>query len=296
MNPYVRSASSGELQKIVELINKAYRGSYEFIPFTIQSLNLEISRRGITFLVAEEDGAIVGCVGYSSRRMGVEIEWLAAFDENVRETLVREVERIAEGSVHVHVDVDSPQMEFWVRRGYNAEGGLYHMTAKLEGVEPLPEVPAGTVIRSLKPGEEKTLIQVVNISYGWERLREDSIATWKAEHPPFNEEWIHVAEINGKIVSAVVSRPDTEYNRYFNARRGYLGPAATLPEYRGRNLASALTRRAMNFLYEKGMDTVSLYTLEQNTPSVALLKKLGFKVQHHWKFMYKTLAKNAPNH
>ncbi|MEM2780808.1 MAG: GNAT family N-acetyltransferase, partial [Candidatus Bathyarchaeia archaeon] len=72
------------------------------------------------------------------------------------------------------------------------------------------------------------------------------------------------------------------------AKRGYLGPAATLSEFRGKNLASALTRKAMNFLYEKGMDTVSLYTFEGNIPSITLLKKLGFKVQHHWKFMHKT--------
>ena len=57
-------------------------------------------------------------------------------------------------------------------------------------------------------------------------------------------------------------------------------------------MASALTRRAMNFLYEKGMETVSLYTLEQNTPAVMLLKKLGFKVQHHWKFMRENTAEN----
>ncbi|MEM2465934.1 MAG: hypothetical protein QXZ47_01360 [Candidatus Bathyarchaeia archaeon] len=64
----------------------------------------------------------------------------------------------------------------------------------------------------------------------------------------------------GKIVSAVTSRPDTEYN-YFKASMGYLEPAATLPEYRGRN--SALTYRAMN---------LALHIAKKNTPSVTLLK------------------------
>lgn len=72
-------------------------------------------------------------------------------------------------------------------------------------------------------------------------------------------------------------------------RRGYLGPAATLPEFRGRGLASALTQKAMNFLFVKGMDSVALYTGERNKPSVHLLKKLGFRVGHHWKILVKRL-------
>jgi ribosomal protein S18 acetylase RimI-like enzyme len=182
-------------------------------------------------------------------------------------------------------------MRFWIERGYKAEDGFYHMVARLDGIKPLPQIPEGTIIRSLKPEEEKALVETVNNGYGWERLREGFIAQWKAEHPPFDESWIHVAEIDGKIVSAVASRPDTEYNKFYNAKRGYLGPAVTLPEYRGRNLASALTCRAMNFLYEEGMDSVALHTAEQNTPSVTLLKKLGFEVKHVWKFMHKNLVK-----
>lgn len=287
MDVRVRSLRSGELPRLVELINRVYDETYEFIPFNVESLEKEISRRGLVFLVAEHGGAVVGCVGYGRHPRGIEIEWLAAFDDAVKERLVQEIERNAENEVFTAVDVDSPTIEFWAKRGYMAERGLYHMTAGLDGDKPLPEVPAGTVLRSLKPGEEKMLVEVVNTSYGWERLKEDHIARWKAEHPPFTEEWVHVAEVDDKIVAAVVSRPDTEYNEHFHAKRGYLGPAATLPDYRGKNLASALTRKAMNFLYEKGMDTVSLYTFEGNVPSITLLNKLGFKVQHHWKFMHK---------
>jgi len=230
MSLRVRGIRTGEFCKLAELINEAYRDTYEFVPFNEETLEREISRRKLMFLVAERGGVIVGCVGYDLRPRGTEIEWLAAFEDTVREALVQEVERNAEGEVFTAVDADSPMIKFWVERGYVTEGGLYHMTAELDGVKPLPEVPAGTILRSLKPGEEKTLVEVVNISYGWVRLREDDLARWKTEHPPFNEEWVHVAEINGKIVAAVVSRPDTGYNEYFNAKRGYLGPAATLPE------------------------------------------------------------------
>ncbi|MEM3616685.1 MAG: GNAT family N-acetyltransferase [Candidatus Bathyarchaeia archaeon] len=281
---------------LVKLFNEEYANSYEFIPYTVEKFLKEIEERKLTVLILKGDSEILGCIALHTGHHGEHIEWLAsskgAYQKVVEEMLVNEVEkRITGSSFSVRVDADSPKMQFWIERGYKAEDGLYHMVAKLDGVKPLPLVPEGTIIRSLKPNEEKALIETVNTGYGWERLREGFIAEWKVEHQPFDESWIHVAEIGGKIVSAVASRPDTEYNQFFKARRGYLGPAVTLPDYRGRNLASALTRRAMNFLYGKGMDSVALHTAERNTPSVTLLKNLGFEVRHNWKFMRKNVVK-----
>jgi len=54
------------------------------------------------------------------------------------------------------------------------------------------------------------------------------------EDSAFNEKWIHIAGYYGKIMSVVVSRRDIKYNNYFDAGKGYLGLAATLPEFGGR--------------------------------------------------------------
>jgi len=72
-------------------------------------------------------------------------------------------------------------------------------------------------------------------------------------------------------------------------KRGYLGPAATLPEFRNKHLASALTAKAMNFLFEKGMDSVRLGTSEQNISSITLLRNLGFQVDIVRKILRKEL-------
>jgi ribosomal protein S18 acetylase RimI-like enzyme len=71
-----------------------------------------------------------------------------------------------------------------------------------------------------------------------------------------------------------------------------LGPAATLPEFRGKHLASALTARSMNLLFQKGMDSARLGTSEKNVSSIALLHSLGFKVDNVRKILQKKL-KNA---
>jgi ribosomal protein S18 acetylase RimI-like enzyme len=155
------------------------------------------------------------------------------------------------------------------------------MFARLDGVKPLPEAPKGIIVRSLRPDEEKVLVETVNAGFGWERLKIGVIQEWKNDCPPFTEEWVHVAESSNKLVSVVASRTDANYNKNFGGKRGYLGPAATLPEFREKKLASILTLRAMNMLFEKRLDSVGLYTAEQNVASTTLLKRLGFEISHH---------------
>ncbi|MEM3697137.1 MAG: GNAT family N-acetyltransferase [Candidatus Bathyarchaeia archaeon] len=294
----IRSFNSKDLPILVKLLNERYAGSYEFVPYTADALISRIEEANLTVLVAEKNSEVLGSTAYHEGHWGEEIEWLAVFKVSnqklVKDALISEIEKQVKGeTVFTAVDAESREIEEWIERGYRAEGGLYHMVARLDRLTHLPKVPEGTVLRSLKPDEEEKFVEAVNAGFGHERVAMGSIERWKKKSPPFNEDWIHVAEINNKIVSVVVSRPDIEYNKFFNGKRGYLGPAATLPEYRGRNLASALTCRAMNFLYTKGMDSVALYTSEENIQSITLLQKLGFKVGHHWKFMRKNFAKTV---
>ncbi|MBX5328650.1 MAG: GNAT family N-acetyltransferase [Candidatus Bathyarchaeota archaeon] len=292
----IRNFTEKDLPVLVKLLNDAYRGTHEFTPYTEEDLLSWIRDGNLTILMAEENGEVIGSVSYRSGHWGEEIQWVVASQKPnrklVEDALIREIEKYVKGeTVFSAVDAGSPKINEWIERGYKPEGGLYHMIAKLDGKKPLPEVPEGIILRTLKPAEEKAFVEAVNAGFGWERIQQGTIERWKKEHKVFNEEWIQIAEYNNQIVSVVVAKPDTEYNNFFGAKRGYLGPAATLPEHRGKNLASALTRKAMNFLFEKEFDSVALYTAEQNLPSVTLLQKLGFQIEHHWKFMKKTLSK-----
>ena len=289
----VREFKEEDLPILVEIINLANKNSYEFIPYTVESFKEEISQRNLKILVAEEESEIRGLAAYSAGVWGEEIEILCVDPKikskaEIEDILLEEIEKLVKGEkFFIFLDAEGLDVEKWARRGYRIEGGLYHMVAELDSVKPLPPVPEGFVLRSLRKGEEEEMVETINRAYGKERVSRSSIERWRKDDPLFNEEWIHVADFEGKIVSVVVSRRDLEYNRYFKAKRGYLGPAGTLPEFRGKGLASALTRRAMNFLYEKGMDSVALYTSENNAASIALLRKLGFKIRHNWKFLYK---------
>jgi predicted N-acetyltransferase YhbS len=292
MSVKIRFLEEKELAAFIKLLNESRLDSFEYMPLTEEDVRRRIEHGRSQVLIAEEAGRIVGSVTYSDGYWGEEIRWLvvrAASDQRlVEDLLVSEAEKLVRGeTVFTSVDLGSPETVEWARRGYSLDGGLYQMIARLGGSRAIPAVPEGIVLRSMRPEEEKSVVEVANAVFGWERLEPNFVEKGKVESAPFNEEWVFLAESEGRILSVVVAWPAVKFNQFFGAKRGYLGPAATVPEYQSKKLASALTVRAMNFLYEKGMNTVVLHTSEQNVPSVTLLKTIGFEVGHHIKFLRK---------
>ncbi len=197
--------------------------------------------------------------------------------------------KVKADTVIMMVDEKSPRIPEWIKRGYTLEPGYQRMSAKLDGLRPIPKVGENVKLRKLRNDEEREFVEAVNTGFGHKRLEMGDLETWKSEDAPFTEDWVQVAEVDRRIVSVVVAKPDTDSVKYLHIKRGYLGPAATLPEFRNVHLASALTAQAMNFLFEKGMDSVRLGTSETNVSSNALLRNLGFQVENARKILRKKL-------
>lgn len=290
--------TSKHLPAVVELLNDEYRNSREFIPFDEERVLSQIRRRHLKILVAEENGRVLGLVATHSHENSEEdVTWLTArkgIDQKIVENMfMDELEKKADiKTVSMMVDEKSSRIPDWINRGYTLEPGYQRMSARLDGLRPIPKIDEGIKLRSLANGEEEEFVETVNAGFGWKRLEIGDLETWKSEDPPFSEDWVQVADIDGRIVSVVVPKPDTESTKYLHVNRGYLGPAATLPEFRNKHLGTALTARAMNFLFEKGMDSVRLGTSETNVSSNALLRTLGFQVEGARKILRKKL-KNA---
>ena len=77
----------------------------------------------------------------------------------------------------------------------------------------------------------------------------------------FNEEWI--GEIEMKV------RPRRE--------EAYLYDAFTLPQYRCRNLFSALLSNSLEYLRSRGYSRALIFALSSNKPSIRAIEKSGFK-------------------
>jgi ribosomal protein S18 acetylase RimI-like enzyme len=286
-----------DLSATAKLLNKTgpIHGRYEFVPYTQASFLSEIKENDAIVLVAENN-EIEGFVALS-RHFDEEISQLCVRpgtgQKRIEDLLVAEIEREVKGEeVGLMVSSKSARIADFVRRGYEVEGGLYHMLTKLSSLCPVPLVPKDYVLRNLASNEENALVKAVNTAFNRERIQKGVIKKWIAEGVILDETWIHVADFKGKIVSVIVARRDAEYNRYSDARRGYFGPVATLPSHARKGLATALARRAMNFLFNEEIDSVAMYTSETNIASISMFKKLGFKVKYRWKFLHKNLKKH----
>jgi ribosomal protein S18 acetylase RimI-like enzyme len=297
MTLQISKLSKEHLPTIVELLNEELRNSFEFIPFSEEKVLSDMRRRELKVLVATEKHEVLGVIAthtHAEEHMEEHVSWLAAREGPERtvieNALVKEVENEAKGSiVETMLDDGSSRIADWINRDYTLHPGFQRMSAELDSSTLIPEVAKGITLRSLRPDEETKLVVVINAGFGWQRLEPGILETWKSEDPPFNEDWVQVAEAGERFASAVVARPDTDAMKYLHVKRGYLGPAATLPEFRNKHLASALTARAMNFLFEKGMDSVRLGTSEENVSSITMLRGLGFQVDVARKILRKEL-------
>jgi ribosomal protein S18 acetylase RimI-like enzyme len=299
MSIQISELANKHLLDVAKLLNDEYRSSYEFIPFSEERILSEIQKRDLKVLVAKENYKVPGVIGthiHDEEQLEEHISWLAAHKQQnqkaIENMLVKEIEKKTKGSiVSTMVDEGSPRIDDWINRGYVLHPGFQRMSAELDGLKPIPKLASGIKLRSLGSDEEEKLVEVINAGFGWQRLKLGILETWKSADPPFSEDWIQVAETGEQIVSVVVAKPDTDYMKYLHLKRGHLGPAATLPEFRNKHLASALTAKAMNFLFEKGMDSARLGTSEDNISSITLLRSLGFQVD----IVRKTLRKELRN-
>ena len=284
LQPYRESI----LPKVVSLANEAEASAYEFVPFGEDGLREELKGATSALLVTDDRDQIAG-LAYLSKQWYGETFTLylrpASRRWEVGDLLLSALEpRAQTDQLGTEVEPsDHERIAFFSERGYRSESSLYQMSADLDRRRSLHGLPAGCTIGSLKAGEEEALIQLANTAYAGERLRPGILARWQERDPSFSADWVQVVRCNGQLVGAVVARSDHEYNEYYHASRGYLGPAATLPGYRGRGLSQALTARAMNFLRERGMRSVCLYTWGGNQPALKLTTNVGFRQTHEWK-------------
>ncbi len=281
----IRPVSEGDFPELLEILNAKYAGTYEFAPYTAKGLQDEL-KAGAFIAVADDAGRITGSSCLKPMAFGEAIGWLAAGDSESEQRLLAEAEsHVKCGRAICFVNDGSPEVNDWLMRGYAIGQRELQMALPLRRF-PVGVPPEGVKLRRLYEGEDPRLIDLVNRSFGFQRLKQEEIASWR-ESPAFNNEWIHVAESASQLVSVTICKEDVEYSRFSGSRRGYIGLGATLPEYRGKGIASLLLASVVNFLYERGFREAVLYTSDANKPSLAVLKRMGFAAHKAYLLMFK---------
>ncbi|MHA1626314.1 MAG: GNAT family N-acetyltransferase [Candidatus Asgardarchaeia archaeon] len=269
-----KKITTENLDEVIEKINKLRKNEYEYVPFDKEYLKYRMRKRDLFLL----EGEGFSCFIYV-RRWGDSLNLSISSDDESFELCLDKVldyvKRVY-NSTKVGFSVDEEErfkVELLKRRGFKVKGYLHHMVCEIDGIREAREI-RGVSLRSLREYELDDLIELINKAYGHERLRRDSVKEW-FKIPSFNYDWIHVAESDGKIVSAVCTREDYRYNVYYGDKRCHIGPVGTLHEYRRRGIARALLLRSLNFFYEMGFDSASLY-VEGDNPAKHIYENIGF--------------------
>jgi ribosomal protein S18 acetylase RimI-like enzyme len=285
-----------DLQEVVSLLNEVNRHSYEFIPNTEQAVQARLTGASSVLLATDQQDQILGLAylrqDWYGETISLSVRPGPGRDELAGLFLDTLEPQNKTGDVSTSVDTgDDARFAFFTARGYSPESSLYQMLADLEQPLPMPPPPDGYVTRTLRPDEEQALIRLANAAYDGDRLTPGILERWRVDDPIFDVDLVHLAEYEGELVALVAGRSDRDYNRHYNARRGYLGPAGTLPAHRGKGLSKVLTSRAMHSLRERGMQTACLHTWEGNRPAVTLTRELGFRVGHEYRILHKILPR-----
>ncbi|MFU8795821.1 MAG: GNAT family N-acetyltransferase [Dehalococcoidia bacterium] len=292
MRPYRET----DISELADIVNKAYSDEYEFIPYTDEDLLGELKPASTVLLATDEQDRIVGLAYLRQDWYGETVTTCARPGtdwQKIEGFLLTAIEpENKTGNITTSVEPDDRErMEFFDAGGYRPQSSLYQMVVDLDRPVPCIQLPEGYTVRSLKPDEEQTLIRLANAAYKSDRLQPGVLAKWQARDPDFKIDWVQVAEYEGELVAMVRGCSDREYNEHYDARRGYLGPAATLSDHRGKGLSKILTARAMDCLRHHGMHTACLYTWEGNPAAVELTRHLGFRLGHEWKILGKRLPR-----
>ena len=289
----IRKALSDDIPTMIMLSSKARCNSYKFRGLSQPDFSLD--KADNFAFVAESRRILVGCIMvespsvFDSNEAEITILAVSSRESNLEENLIEAAEenvRVANVSIRVRSD---DEMAGWLAsRGYAVEPGFWHFVASL-AVLPKEPVAEHVQIRSMKKSERGEVIDAVNAAYGKRRLTQDHFSRWRRQDPQFNEDWVLVAILDEKIVGVLCLREDLQYSQVSGKRRGYMGPAATLPQYRSHGIGRALNWHGMQFLKAHGMDEASLYTEENNIPVHRLVSDLGYEHRHIWKRFKKTL-------
>ncbi|MGQ9461455.1 MAG: GNAT family N-acetyltransferase [Candidatus Fervidibacter sp.] len=117
----------------------------------------------------------------------------------------------------------------------------------------------GVVVRNPKPEELTTIWEVLCGAFGEEPRERFRRQIW--EDSTFEIDQIRIAEVDGKIVSHIwVAERPVFYRGQTVIPMGGIGGVGTLPEYRGRGLATLLLEDAIAYMERKGQPISMLFT------------------------------------
>ena len=193
---------------------------------------------------------------------------------------VSQAEALGVGVMHIQAAADDERARNLLEsEGFSRVKEYWQM--RWEGGElPALNLPDGFALRSFRLGEdEETLTNLQNAAFG--------------EHwgfcPNTAEETAARVRIRNTDPDGIIFVMDSDKpagynwtlrNRNEHGSVGFVSMTGVHPSYRGKGLGTAVVVSGMRYLSERGVDAVELEVDSENTPALALYRKLGYRRVH----------------
>ncbi len=172
-------------------------------------------------------------------------------------------------SIWIH-GTEASLAEAMTHEGYRSERTLWQMRAALPvSVEPLET-------RAFTDDDAAAFIDVNNRAFSWHPEQSGMTMARLAEQqaePWFDPDGFRLYEREGRLAgfcwTKVHSTPE---------RLGEIYVIAVDPDFGGQGLGARMTAAGLASLHARGLDTAMLYVESDNTPAVAVYRRLGFAV------------------
>ncbi|OAA73662.1 Acyl-CoA N-acyltransferase [Cordyceps fumosorosea ARSEF 2679] len=94
-------------------------------------------------------------------------------------------------------------------------------------------------------------------------------------------QWAHLCFMalnpqDGSLIGVIICKLEVHASRSTPTRRGYIAMLAVAAPHRGRGVAIALVKRAIDAMVSRHADEIVLETEETNVPAMRLYEQLGF--------------------
>jgi mycothiol synthase len=185
-------------------------------------------------------------------------------------------------AIHLRSEANTPELHaLYLASGYECH--LQESVMVYDLKNPLPDVP---LLEELEQAEwsRGTSLQfhVVHEAAFRERplYKPSEYEDWYeeiTEDPEFRPDWSLIALREGQGVGYVICNAAIEPNLW-GERGGWIGPVATLPDWRGRGIAAALMVNAMRKMQDDERNYAILHVNLNNPKAQRVYERLGFKI------------------
>jgi len=290
----IRNYRSGDLEACVELWllegqdQTGHCTSPQIVEMWLQKPSFTPEE---TVLIAEKDGAIIGCLNITPelarkyavihctvhpnhRRQGIATALINKSTERV----------IAMGATAASTDIlenNTAAKQLLHKLGFRPMRQFIEMLIALN-VKPTLISNPDIMIRHLEQNEEATLADLQNRAFakhwGYNPNTVDEI-TYQLKQGNGSYQNVILARVDNKPVGYCWTTPVTKTNPATGKKHGSILMLGVNPDYQGKSIGKAVLVTSLSSLFDRGIEVVEITADSVNEKALALYKSVGFKQQ-----------------